>query len=260
MSAIVKLSYHRATLELWGREPVLNKDVQRRLKQWEKGHPNRLPLSVREWLLLRDACPVLFGGSHNEGVVGLEDFLCAYVALSERARTGERKLLCFYDVHQGVTYYHLEIDGSEDPLVVVLDCGHEDDELPRERFSTFLFSSAWPGLPGGCYSLVANDTAFGPMELDYLIENYREGPRSGVRDGATWYRFFNATGRISVTRQGEATREGRAHWGLMASSEESLYTLAKHVWRCGTLSRRLRGSRKVEKEVVKRLRTEFQSS
>jgi hypothetical protein len=258
--AIAKLSYHQATFELLARQPVLNKEAQRLLKEWEKDHADRLPLSVREWFTLQDAGTLLGGGPGGEWVAGVGDLLRGYEALNEPGGSGERKLLCFLDLHQGVTYYDLEIDGSEDPFVVIVDCGREETELPRERFSVFVFSSLWPALPGACCSLVANDRAFGPMELDYLIETFTEGPRTSCPNGDTWYRFFNALGRISVTKQGDATSEGRAAWGVVANSEESLYALAKQVWGCGTLSRSLRGSRKVEKAVVQRLRAEFQTS
>jgi hypothetical protein len=260
MPAVAKLSYHRATFELLEREPLLSDGDQQILAEWERTHPYRLPLAVREWFTLQDAVALLGGApTGSEWAAGLGDVLRGFEALRSSPPT-ERKLLCFVVICQGVTLYDLELDGSEDPYVVVVDCGQELTEPPRERFSTFLFSQFWPGLPGFRYTLRANDRAFGPMELDYLIENFTEGPRSSCREGETWYRFFNAVGRISVTKPGEATSEGRARWDIMANSEESLYAVAKQVWGCGTVSRSLRGTTKVEKAVLQRLRAEFQPS
>jgi hypothetical protein len=275
MPAVAKLSYHRDTFELLGRQPIVSKSAQRLLKEWEKDHPNWLPASVREWFTLDEAVPLLGEGPSVGDLLRQQETIATQAA--------QRKLLCFGCLHQGVTLFHLELDDTDDPFVITIDCGRELTEPPPERFSAFVFSSLWPGLSGDRYSLVANDRAFGPMELDYLLENFTEGPRSGYRNGAewhrtrldrapyhrsqeapasgggVWYRFFNITGRISVTKQGDPAEEGRAAWGIMAASEESLYAVARQVWGCGTLSRSLHGSRKVEKAVVQRLRTEFQS-
>jgi hypothetical protein len=195
--------------------------------------------------------------------------------------------------NQSVCSWYVELDGSEDPPVIVDESYDYRPEAPEglevqewvkvaDHFSGFVFD--WiagfyfrdytplcertynpsrrtrpprekPYLDGlWLYASQAETVA--PPYLDFLSENFTEDDRKKVADGVTQYQFHNDDGRIRVTTDSYGEEGGVSAWWLHANSEEKLFRLAERVLWCGNLRATLRHWTKAARPVMDRLRAD----
>jgi hypothetical protein len=142
------------------------------------------------------------------------------------------------------------------------------ERLYSEHFSTWVFTCAWRGLTASHFwnsenhwagGVTAREPSFGPMELDFLKEHFREGPADHTDpDGPTYY-FFTRETWVRVRRVGDLRGEGTAYWELCAATRQRLAALLRQVWPCGALARTLFCPTAEGQEFLRRVRAECQS-
>jgi hypothetical protein len=228
MSEPARLRYHGLTFEMLRREPAVSAEAQHQVEAAERTCGRRLPGAVREWYCLdggsRALCRTLPPLPWVLMVLG-------WGGVTPSAEQPNRLLV---GNEWSEVSYLLEVDGSDDPPVVVEAVGGRGRSRPyAASFSAFVFAQAWPG--GGAYTLVAGDAGFGPMELDYLRDHLREGPSVEPAEGWTRFHFFNESGRVGVSHQGDPHEEGPGVWQLCADSAGRLAELGRLVWPCGNV-------------------------
>jgi hypothetical protein len=226
----MKLRFHQATCDLTGWAATLDDAVPPRLDELEARSGRRLPASLREWLCLPAAAQ-----RHHE-----LDGRAALLRAFETARPQDTPfplLMLGGDGGDGTCY--LALDGSDDPPVLEESPNAYDDDLHLrcDRFSAFVFSAAW-NEPWWGWWFEAEDVPFGPPQLDFLKENFHEGP-TGHGEGGRWWRAFFADGaRLSVWPWHRPSSPGTVHWLIRARTAELLEATTRRVWEvCGLFGR-----------------------
>jgi hypothetical protein len=186
------------------------------------------------------------------------------------------------DEFQGVTYWMIEVNGSDDPPVWRDPSGRaiRDHCVPdSDTFSDFIagwFASeychgSWlpPALrlsnPRGTpliHSLKPYHDGlwlrtpaepFAPPVIDFLTEQLGEPQRTPRPGDVTTYTFRPAGGTIRVTADEPGLAGGLSAWWLHAESPERLADLARLVLPFGTLRETLRADTDPAREVLRQV-------
>jgi hypothetical protein len=153
-----------------------------------------------------------------------------------------------------------------------------DSGVPGEEgpFSVFVFLQTWERFFSSSavtrgFRVRAEEPRFGPMELDYFIDRFAEGPRQISFEGDAErlnpftgkmmklypyrFHFFSRTARVAVSCMGDPTRqEAEAWWAIQANSRKALLEVLRQLWPVGTLSETLTGMTRGGKAALKQLR------
>ncbi len=254
MSASVPLKYHQSIFDMLGRGAVVCDEATRRIAEAERQCGRPLAASVREWYSLRDAIALIPRWCHPRPVASvLEDF-----------RGGGRIAV---GADGGDCEWFVKPDGSDDPPVVVDEWfGDLDDgEHPCvDRFSVFLFNWVWGGVahegqmsPTG-FGVQALNTSFGPMELDFLKEQFQEAEAPPAEGAQTWF-FFTPGQRVMAQTCRGLHGVGVTSWYLTADSSADLARLLRRLWPCLARVKDLRTQSQTAREVLEQVRREFGS-
>jgi hypothetical protein len=249
MTTAKKLRFNAATFELVGKQPRRSRRALDLLTRRERQCGVGFPAAVREWYLAGG--PGL--GSHigcgktADEMVALRDLgrpLANWYAMGSADFVAAGLLVVMHE-NQGVCTWAVKLDGSDDPPVVVeVDSSAKAARLSAIRwqrcaasFSTFMYCRAWDhghALHRIARALFAQDEPLARRDLAFLRAHFTEGPRTFGHPGIVNYRFFTDDSAILIW-----AGEDQSDWHLMASSEEALLRLLRHVSRCGTLTETL---------------------
>jgi hypothetical protein len=251
VSEPAQLKYHRTAFELLGREPVVSEEAVRLIEKAEADCRRRLAASVREWFSLRDAVALIPRWWHPRP---LESVLNNF-------RSGGRIALGF---DGGDSEWFVKPDGSDDPPVVVDEWfgGPDDGERPcADRFSNLLFCWVWHGVTHEAhrgrtgFGVQAHHIAFGPMELDFLREQFQEVEAPRGEGGQTRF-FFTAGQRVMAWTNRIPLGTEVTTWYLTADSAADLASLLRRLWPCLARVKLLTRSPQAQ-EVLEQVRREF---
>jgi len=231
------LTYHSRTFELLGAEPLVSPAAREIFKQVEQRIGRVMPASVREWYELDGAGQLLLRFSNDDPPLDIVDF---GKPLKDTRGGGphdllERNLLVFRWENQGVCAWAIQLDGSDDPPVVVdVDTQFSSWVQCAPSFSQHLYGWMWD------HALVlgklrgddllddlvieAQNQPLSQEALSYLRSHFEAELVTHGWPGDTQYRFFIGDQRILIW-----AGENHADWFLSAKSEEALGHLANLV-------------------------------
>ncbi len=249
----MQLKYHHKAFDLLQREPAISDYALQLLAQVEQQRNIGLPSSVLEWYSLDGAVETLSLYGNSDRPVPLEHLGKTeqdWYGVGSRDFVSEGFLLVLTE-NQGVCHWAVELDGSEDPPVVV-----EVDSAPNvvwqpyaDTFLTFVYTRIWDWQPFAYSALSAQDQPLDQGDLAVLRQQYREAPTTYNWPGKRNYRLHRRDQRVLIW-----PGEDQADWFLAAKTPESLIELAQAVWNVGGLSKTLYGVNTVGEEILRRLR------
>jgi hypothetical protein len=227
------LRFHSKTARLLNIEPRRSPSSATALRRVEEKIGRTLPASVREWYEMEGACQLLRQYSNCDEPLEITDF-----GKPERDTDGggphdllARDLLLFRWENQGVCAWAINLDGSDDPPVVVdVDTQFRSWVPCANSFSEYVYSCVWD------YALVmasSHSEALlvqaqnGPLSNDtlhFLKTHFQTELVTYGWPGQTQYRFFDADQRILIWAD-----EGQADWHLIADTAEALGRLVTLV-------------------------------
>jgi hypothetical protein len=202
MAERLTLRYHETTFRVLGEEPVLSPAATAEIEAAERRCGRRLPPSVREWYSLEGVDARLHAPPDRRNpFCSVTQLLQWFEAWPQHSWTGE-----YVPVRTENISHAFLPDGSDDPPIYV---DYDDGvwELSQSHFSEFVFGSAWykkthpyvlTKSDDARSCLQAADSSFGPMELDFLKENYDEGPVCTCHPDPRIHFFFSADTWIHV--------------------------------------------------------------
>jgi hypothetical protein len=246
-----RLKYHRTAFELLGREPVVSEEAVRLTEEAERHCGRRLAASVREWYSLRDAVALLPRHYHPRP---LESVLNNFLS--------EGRIALGFD--GGGSEWFVKPNGSDDPPVVVDEWFGDpaDGERPfADRFSVLLFSWVWDGVTSEAwrspigFAVQALNTGFGPMELDFLKDQFQEAETPRWEGGQAWY-FFTAGQRVMAFRNSPRLGLEVTSWYLTADSAADLASLLRQLWPCLVRVKDVRSQSQSSRAVLEQVRRE----
>ena len=228
----MQLRYHEGTLKLLGVSPQFAPEAVTMLDQVEQRIGRRLPAAVREWYSLDGALELLLKYSNDDPPVAPEQW---GEPRKDTHRGGPHDLLAqhlivFRYENQAVCVWSFELDGSDDPPVLVdFDSQFRQWTSCGVTFSQHLHASMWD------YALVlkkdlliqAQNREVTGEALAFLRANFTPQAMTHGWPGHTQYRFSRGDQRILIWAS-----EGQADWWLSAENETSLTELVRAVWAC----------------------------
>lgn len=226
-------NYHSKTLALLGIDAQVSPSAVQLLGLTEKKIGRVLPASVREWYELRGACQLLLEWSNDDPPVGID-------RLGEPPQQGPlqgihdsllaRDLLVFRWENQGVCVWAIQMNGSDDPPVVVaVDPVFKWVECAAS-FSQHLYSCAWDyaayweKLKKDKLLIQAENRPLSAEAHAFLSKHFEPELVTHGWPGDTQYRFCRRDQRMLIW-----VSEEQADWHLTAESEDSLEQLINSV-------------------------------
>jgi hypothetical protein len=196
-----------------------------------------------------------------------------------RSPTGQRFVRVLIE-NQAVVRWWVELNSSDDPPVWVDNESSSPSDWGQvaPSFSAFLFdwfaayytrdftplsinsyqqraNRVGPPPPkpylNGLYLRAPREPAILPPHIDYLIDQFEEGPRQERLRGPTTYPFTSPGARLRVTTDGWRLKDGHSAWWLHADSAEALQDLAGRVRHIGALAQTLQAWTKEADPVMK---------
>jgi hypothetical protein len=298
-----RVSYHQSVFDLLDLRPAASEPARQRVEACEGRYGRRLPEAVRQWYLIDDVVALTpaegeeghlwYDYSNMDHPEPLETVLRGFAGVwSPNHDPEEPQRVRVLVENQGVCSWFLELDGSDDPPVVVDEWYQWEKDSPdgqsrilewhrtAEHFSDFLlnwfaafYTEDWTPLSerdyspsrrtrpprpkpyrNGLWLFSHDDPALLPPFLDFLIEELTEDGREQVAGGVTQYRFHNDHGQVRVTTDDHREPGGVAAWWLHARSRKALLALAAPLWWCGELRQTLRPGSDKARPVLDRLR------
>jgi hypothetical protein len=227
------LRFHSKTFELLGREPEHSNDSAKLLDQVEKRIGNSLPPSVREWYEIEGACQILKQYSNCDRPLEIAELgePCGDTSDGGPHDLLTRNLLLFKWENQGVCAWAINLDGSDDPPVVVdVDTQFRKWQHCADSFSQYVHTCVWDyalvmqSAPSDSLLVQAQNQPLSEHALDFLRANFQSELMTYGWPGQSQYRFFDGDQRILIW-----AGQDQADWHLIADNEESLGRLITRV-------------------------------
>lgn len=236
--------YHQATLDLINEQLLVSEEAVGILDRLQRKRNLLLPASVRAWYSLQRAVVLLEKYSNADRAVHLEQLggVDRYWSAGrwQEIDLVEKGLLPILVENQGVCTWAIQLNGTDDPSVVV----SFEDTMPfakwepyADTFSTFVYARVWDyqGLLSD-YLLFAAEPRLSSDDFQFLRARFTEGPQTYTYPTVFTYRFSRGSQRILLWEG-----EDQTDWWLSAPSEEELAQLTQAVWSCGALANSLEG-------------------
>lgn len=230
--------YHQAALDLMGEAPRISPQAIMLLDQWEHTHAKALPASVYEWYTFEQAILWLERYSNGGHPIAL-----AHLGGKQRYQSGggeqeidflARNLLPVLMENQGTCMWAVQLDGSEDPPVVIAFDYRQPAstwDIYVDGFSHFVYTCIWDA------QIIQLDSAiFGtkkdllPEELMFLQEHFQQGPSTYHFPARSNYRFSSGNQRILLQQY-----DYGLSCYLFAEEDDDLKQLVKTIWQCESL-------------------------
>jgi hypothetical protein len=197
-----------------------------------------LPASFAEWYGMRDGVELLKRNSNCDEPLGVEDlgkrFKWRGLVAEDWLAQG---LLIFMFENQSVCVWALQLDGGDDPPVLVA----RDPELEwvecAQSFSTFVACQVWDhaevlGTAEGSTRLLvqAQDIPLQSEDLAFLRRTSVEKPATHGWPADNQYRFERGNARVLIW-----DGKDQADWWIAAPDVEDLALVVEDLWDCGGL-------------------------
>lgn len=248
--------FHQQTFDLIGITPLVSAESLAALLRTEKDLGFTFPPSVKAWYSIENAISILQVHSNSDHMIGLIELGYDNQPPNVKENLWSEKLLWFMTENQGVCYWAVKLDGSDDPQVMVWVDGRNKWETHANKFSTFVWCQVFDwrrifnmGRTENIYGLASQAEPLANDDLSYLNDLFEVGPLTYVWPGEQNHRFYRGDQRIVIW----AGRD-QADWTLSANNPEQLYDLAKVVWNCGNLKTSLYAINPISENVLERLR------
>jgi hypothetical protein len=246
--------FHRRTFELLSIEAAASTAAIASLRRVESRIRKRLPVSLIEWYLQRNACAILMEHSNTDPPVALDDLgkpLTDPTVRRPRELANEGLLPIRFQ-NQGVCTWAVRLDGSEDPPVVVT----YDERLCEwircaDHFSDYVFTCVWDYvfvLRGEILIQAQND----PIRDDALIElrkNFKAITTTFGWPGHTQYRFERGNWHLLIWASDE-----QADWFLTAMDSAAITDAMTFVWNIDNVGKSFWSNDEEGEQLVKGLR------
>lgn len=247
------LQYHRAAIEMLPAPPVFSPKNADTIAEREKQLRRVLPASVREWYSLDRSIDLLREYSNCDSPIDLDQL---GAPAEDWYGSGPRDflkddLLWIMTENQGVCNWAVQLDGTDDPPVMV-----EVDSAPNENwcklassFSEFIYCQIWDH-PQDVAQCGAQESDLAATDLELLQRHFKSGPTTSAWPGSINRRFTSADGRILIW----FAEDHGADWFLYANSAEQMERLIRSVWKCGNLASTLYGNDEAAERALARVR------
>jgi hypothetical protein len=219
----MSLVHHQRTIEFMGITPEIDTSAVQAFDNLEKRLSRRLPASLKEWYSLKNALDNILG---NQDKV----FSIHQLADDPLKILADHKLFLI-DENQNVCGWALDLNGTDDPPVLISDEDFDRWHDFTDTFSDFVFIRAWDYQWSDGYYLQAKqvDANFAPDLVNHLGNHYTELP---ISHGGFWryipsakvYRFMRGQKRVLLTLQGDGVT-----WELRTNEYDDLVSLVKAV-------------------------------
>lgn len=231
-----QLKYHQETFKLLQQEPIFSTARRHFLEKRQKKCNCELSESVIEWYSLVDAEYTLTEYSNTNRGIGLD-----YLGISDKSSRNvcdyavTKKLLIAIEC-QAQCVWAVDLNGSDDPPVVVKEYGKSEWKPYADKFSTYVYTQVWDWRWLKVdWALGEDCVGFDAEVLQFLQENFTEGSRTFSFPGSVIYRFYDGSKQLSIV-VGEQGGEEIADFTLYAGSEEDLLSLVKTLWAIPTFT------------------------
>jgi len=248
------LRYHARTLQLLGVSPGISESAVTELDSVETRIGRRLPASKREWYSLDGACQILREYSNDDRPLQISD-----LGLPRKDTSGggphdllARNLVVYRYENQAVCVWAVQLDGSDDPPVVVnVDSQFKIWTRCAPTFSGHLHAWMWDYalVLRGDHLIQAQNQPLTTEAIGFLSQHFDVGPETYGWPGDTQYRFFNDDQRILIW-----AGEDQADWWLSADQEESRLRLVRTVWDCDNVGKSLWSNTGMDDSLLKQAR------
>ncbi len=224
------LHYHAKSSELLGIVPVESAGAIQELQRVEQRIGRELPASVKQWYSQENACQLLLEYSNADPPLEISEL---GGPLHDTSGGGphdllSRNLLVFRYENQGVCIWAVQLDGSDDPAVLVdVDSQFKRWTRCADTFSEHVYSWIWD------YALVlkqdrlvqAQNTPLSDQALKFLRSHFKTELMTRGWPANIQHRFYRSDQRILIW-----AGEDQADWWLTAGDNGSLIDLVRQIW------------------------------
>ncbi|MCB9851771.1 MAG: SMI1/KNR4 family protein [Phycisphaerales bacterium] len=237
------LRFHEKTFRLIGTNPNIDPSSLDALAAVEQRIGLALPASLREWYSLEDACDRLYRYSNTDPSVSLSN-------MRDDGLIGGRYLKFRYE-SQGMCFWAVDLDGTDDPPVVIAD---DETFQPNRRcnttFSEFVNACVWDwGLVLNNCMIQAQNAPLSEEAIAVLHNEFKAELQTNGWPGHTQYRFYSADQRILIWAS-----EDQADWCLAGDSEDAVSRLAQKLWHVDNLGRSFWSHNSIGESMLQTLR------
>lgn len=238
------MSLHDETFRLLGVTPSKSPSAVNELEEAERRLGVTLPTSIRDWYERDSAIRILAEHSNTDPPIEVHDF----ELISWQSRT----LLPIRYENQGVCTWAVDLDGSDDPQVLVdVDTDGKEWCLQAPRFSQYVYSCVWdhkmvfqqPAVVAA-QNCELTEAAIGELARRFKAELITHG-----WPGRTQHRFQRSTQTILIW-----TTEGQADWNIAAANAASLRSVLESVWKIDSVGASLYDITDIGKDVLAGIR------
>jgi hypothetical protein len=299
-----RVSYHQSVFDLLDLEPKESARAREMIDVSEARMGRRLPEAVRQWYLIDGVVALPDEANWRERIESQRNHLWydysnmdSPMPLGWVLRHFENRetinpngeipvrVVHVMSENQAVCNWFVQVDGSDDPPVVVDEDYNFDTKQVvswvrvADRFSVFVFDwfghyyyKNWTPLSehdddprrrtpparekpylNGLWLYAPEAEPLPPPCLDYFIENLNEGPRRQIADGVMQYLFQDGDARLRVTTDPYGEEGGVSAWWLHAASDKGLLRLAERVARWAGIGKTLQSRTKSARPVMEQL-------
>lgn len=242
--------FHNTTYAMIGGKPRVSSEALALLDSLEKKCGGHLPASFKEWYSLDGAWEILAKRTSDHPIALSDLGKDRWYVEGSRDFISEGHLV-FMTENQGVCHWALELNGEDDPPVVV-----EVDSLPTVKWQPFADTfSAFVEVVVSDWNyghvLSAQDVPLTDSDLDFLRQQFNEGPMTHNWPAKTSSRFRKDDQCLIIW-----AGEEQADWFLQSNSPEHLRELLNEVWNCGSLAESLYENDDIGAKILKEKRLE----